>query len=77
MARLPRTELAAKVGISPAAITQLERGLIRPTTMVAAQLALALGVPGSFLLHPSSPEPIPASVRALITDTVPAPKLAT
>jgi Zn-dependent peptidase ImmA (M78 family)/DNA-binding XRE family transcriptional regulator len=61
IARLPRTELATKVGISPAAITQLERDLIRPTTTVAAQLALALGVPGSFLLHTSSPQPIPAS----------------
>lgn len=61
MARLPRTELAAQVGITPAAITQLERDLIRPTTTVAAGLALALGVPGSFLLHPSSPQPIPAS----------------
>jgi len=61
MARLPRTELAAKIGISPAAITQLERDLIRPTTTVAAELALALGVPGSFLLHASSSQPIPAS----------------
>ncbi|HYS31045.1 MAG TPA: XRE family transcriptional regulator [Streptosporangiaceae bacterium] len=61
MARLPRTELAARVGISPAAITQLERDLIRPTTGLAAELSLALGVPGCFLLHAVSPQPIPAS----------------
>ena len=61
MARLPRTELAVKVGISPAAVTQLERDQIRPTTALAAELCLALGVPGSFLLHAVTPELIPAS----------------
>jgi Zn-dependent peptidase ImmA (M78 family)/transcriptional regulator with XRE-family HTH domain len=61
MARLPRTELAARVGISPAAVTQLERDLIRPTTAVAAELCIALGVPRTFLLHAVSPQPIPAS----------------
>ena len=61
MARLPRTELAAKVGISPAAITQLERDLIRPATATAAELCLALGVPAAFLLHAVAPQPIPAS----------------
>ena len=61
IARLPRTELAALVGISPAAITQLERDLIRPTTTVAAQLSLALGVPGDFLVRSVSSYPIPAS----------------
>ncbi len=61
MARLPRTELAAAVGISPAAVTQLERDHIRPTTALAAQLSLALGVPGSFLQTAVSPQLIPAS----------------
>ncbi len=61
MARLPRTELAAAVGVSPAAITQLERDQIRPTTTVASQLALALGVPSAFLLYPAAPQPIPPS----------------
>ena len=61
MARMPRTDLAAAVGISPAAITQLERDLIRPTTTVAAELCLALGVAGSFLRQAVSPQPSPAS----------------
>jgi transcriptional regulator with XRE-family HTH domain len=61
MARLPRTELAAKVGISPAAVTQLERDQIRPTTALVAELCLALGVPASFLLTAVSSQLIPAS----------------
>jgi transcriptional regulator with XRE-family HTH domain len=61
MARLPRTELAVKVGISPAAVTQLERDQIRPTIALAAELSLALGVPGSFLCAAVSPQLIPAS----------------
>jgi Zn-dependent peptidase ImmA (M78 family)/transcriptional regulator with XRE-family HTH domain len=61
MARLPRTELAAKLGISPTAITQLEREQIRPTTTVAAELCLALGVPADFLLRSVSAQHIPAS----------------
>ncbi len=61
MARLPRTELAAKVGISPAAVTQLERDQIRPTTALAAELCLALGVPGKFLMTAVSPQLISAS----------------
>jgi Zn-dependent peptidase ImmA (M78 family)/transcriptional regulator with XRE-family HTH domain len=61
MARLPRTELAAKIGISPAAVTQLERDQIRPTTALAAELCLALGVPASFLLTAVSPQLIAAS----------------
>jgi Zn-dependent peptidase ImmA (M78 family)/transcriptional regulator with XRE-family HTH domain len=61
LARLPRTELAAMAGISPAAITQLERDQIRPTTTVAAQLSLALGVPAEFLRYAGAPQSIPAS----------------
>ena len=61
IARLPRTELAARVGVSPTAITQLERDQIRPTTALAGELSLALGVPGEFLLRSVSPHPIPAS----------------
>lgn len=61
MARLSRTALARTVGISPTAITQLERGHIRPTVVVAAELSLALGVPRSFLERSVAGEPIPAS----------------
>ncbi len=59
LARLPRTELAALVGVTPTAITQLERDQIRPTTTVAAGLCLALGVPAAFLRRSISPQTIP------------------
>lgn len=61
LARLPRTELAERAGVSPTAITQLERDQIRPTIPVAAQLALKLGVPLDFLAHSVTPETIPSS----------------
>jgi len=61
MARMSRAELAALVDISPTAITQLERDLYRPTTAVAAELALRLGVPREFLLHGVANQSIPAS----------------
>lgn len=58
---MSRAELAALVDISPTAITQLEREQYRPTTAVAAELALRLGVPGQFLLRSVSEQSIPAS----------------
>ncbi|WP_371454790.1 ImmA/IrrE family metallo-endopeptidase [Mycobacterium sp. GA-1841] len=61
MARMSRAELAALVDISPTAITQLEREQYRPTTAVAAELALRLGVPGHFLQRSVSDQSIPAS----------------
>jgi Zn-dependent peptidase ImmA (M78 family) len=61
MARMSRAELATLVDITPTAITQLERNLYRPTTAVAAELALRLGVPGEFLLRSVSDQSIPAS----------------
>jgi Zn-dependent peptidase ImmA (M78 family)/transcriptional regulator with XRE-family HTH domain len=61
MARMSRAELATLVDISPTAITQLERELYRPTTAVAAELALRLGVPGEFLLRGVANQSIPAS----------------
>jgi Zn-dependent peptidase ImmA (M78 family) len=61
MARMSRAELAELVDISPTAITQLEREQYRPTTAVAAELALRLGVPGQFLLRSVSEQSIPAS----------------
>lgn len=61
MARLPRTALASRVGITPTAITQLERGYNKPTTTVAAELSLALGVPREFLQRSVAAQPIAAS----------------
>lgn len=57
---MPKTDLAARVHVTPSAITQLERGDFRPTTVVAARLSLALGVPLEFFSS-SAAEPIPAS----------------
>lgn len=58
---MSRAELATLVDITPTAITQLERDQYRPTTAVAAELALRLGVPGEFLLRSVSDQSIPAS----------------
>jgi Zn-dependent peptidase ImmA (M78 family)/transcriptional regulator with XRE-family HTH domain len=54
-------ETVRDLGISPTAITQLEREQIRPTTTLAAELCLALGVPADFLLRSVSAQPIPTS----------------
>jgi Zn-dependent peptidase ImmA (M78 family)/DNA-binding XRE family transcriptional regulator len=45
---LRRTELAALVDVTPAAISQFERGQARPTVPLVAAIALALGVPAEF-----------------------------
>jgi len=58
---MSRAELATSVDITPTAITQLERDLYRPTSAVAAELALRLGVPGDFLLRGVNNQSIPAS----------------
>jgi Zn-dependent peptidase ImmA (M78 family)/transcriptional regulator with XRE-family HTH domain len=51
LARLPRTQLARNVGVTPTAITQFERGGARPTAPVLAGLALRLGVGEDFFRH--------------------------
>lgn len=51
LARLPRAQLARDVKVSPAAVTQFERGTSHPTAPVAAALALRLGVPENFFQH--------------------------
>lgn len=51
LARLPRTQLARDVGVTPTAIAQFERGGVRPTAPVLAGLALRLGVPENFFRH--------------------------
>jgi Zn-dependent peptidase ImmA (M78 family)/transcriptional regulator with XRE-family HTH domain len=47
--RLQRTTLASHAGVTPAAVTQFEKGQSRPTRPVMMQLALALGVPVEYL----------------------------
>lgn len=41
-------ELAAEVGVTPAAIGQFEAGVARPSAVTLARLAIALGVPVAF-----------------------------
>lgn len=51
-----KTELAAAVGVTPAAVTQYELGQSQPSPPVQARIALALGVPTAFL-GPGMPPP--------------------
>jgi transcriptional regulator with XRE-family HTH domain len=48
LACMPRSELARRIGVTPAAVTQYERGLTRPTTTVLERIGLALGMPQEF-----------------------------
>lgn len=59
--RLQRTTLAARTGVTAAAITQFERNVNRPTNAVLAELALALGVPADFFRQGRPIEQVPAS----------------
>lgn len=59
--RLPRTNLAAAVGVTPAAITQFERGQTRPTRVTLNALALALGMPQEYFLQGERFEPVPSA----------------
>ncbi|MGV9834307.1 helix-turn-helix domain-containing protein [Nocardia niigatensis] len=53
LAFLRKSELAARIGKSPAAVTAWESGAKRPSAATVAQLALSLGVePGFFAVRP-------------------------
>ena len=59
-AGLTQTELAKRIGVTPGAISQFERGYSRPTMATVRELSLALGFPPAFLvaaepLHPVQP----------------------
>lgn len=60
LARMPRTELARDIGLTPTAITQFERGSARPTAPVLAGLALRLGLPEDFFRHGRPVPTLPA-----------------
>ncbi len=49
-AMLKKKDLAERVGVSAAAISQYEKGQTNPSTRVVAALSLALGVPVAFFL---------------------------
>lgn len=48
LAGVPRTRIAEAVGVTPAAVTQYEKGASRPTIPVLAALAQVLNVPAEF-----------------------------
>lgn len=48
-AMLSKKDLAALVDVTPSAISQYENGTVKPSAKVTAALALALGMPVSFL----------------------------
>lgn len=60
MARTTRAELARLIDLTPAAISQFERGQTRPTAAIAAELGLALGVAADFLRHNHPLPSVPA-----------------
>ncbi|MCB0879780.1 MAG: ImmA/IrrE family metallo-endopeptidase [Thermoleophilia bacterium] len=76
LARLARgltgAELADRVGVTPAALSQYENGKSRPTKANVAKLALALGFPSSFFVQASgdSEDPREAFFRSLSRTTV-------
>lgn len=45
---LSKKELAIKVGKTPSAVSQIEKGIIRPDTETLARISLALSVPPTF-----------------------------
>lgn len=57
LAGLQRGEVAERVGISPAAISQFERGQAKPRPATVAQLALSLQVPAAFFASTGRPLP--------------------
>jgi Zn-dependent peptidase ImmA (M78 family)/DNA-binding XRE family transcriptional regulator len=48
LACMPRSELARRIEVTPAAVTQYERGLARPTMTVLARIGPTLGMPREF-----------------------------
>ncbi|MEV8376609.1 ImmA/IrrE family metallo-endopeptidase [Kribbella sp. NPDC056861] len=58
---LRRTELADLIRVTPAAVSQFERGQTRPTLPLVAAMSLALGVPAEFFTLGRSLQPGSAS----------------
>jgi Zn-dependent peptidase ImmA (M78 family)/DNA-binding XRE family transcriptional regulator len=56
-AGLRKKELAERIEVSPASITQYEAGRTTPPPATVARIALACGLPAEFLTTPSSPCP--------------------
>jgi Zn-dependent peptidase ImmA (M78 family)/transcriptional regulator with XRE-family HTH domain len=48
LACMPRSELARHIEVTPAAVTQYEHGLARPTMTVLTRIGLTLGLPREF-----------------------------
>jgi transcriptional regulator with XRE-family HTH domain len=61
LACMPRSELARRIEVTPAAVTQYERGLARPTTTVLARIGLTLGMPREFFSRGLDIPEVPSS----------------
>lgn len=61
LAGMQRTTLARDVGVTPAAVTQFEKGQTKPTLPVLAALSQALDVPPEFFRAGSPVQPLPAA----------------
>lgn len=61
MAALPRTTLGKRVGVTPSAITQYEKGQTKPTLPVLDELANVLEVPVEFFRFGNPIPPLPAA----------------
>ena len=68
-----KQRLAEAVGVTPAAVSQYEHGICRPTSGVLAKMALALGMPSGFFLvgRPTVPvDSLSAHFRSLRSTTL-------
>ena len=54
--KISQKDLAKKVGITPAAINQFEKGEKKPSSIILREIALALGVSSDYLLGASEEE---------------------
>ncbi|UOT06776.1 XRE family transcriptional regulator [Rhodococcus opacus] len=61
LTRKQRTVLARDAGVTPAAITQFEKGQARPTAPVLGQMAIAMGFPVDFFRQGRPIEELPTS----------------
>jgi transcriptional regulator with XRE-family HTH domain len=67
------SELARKIGVSPSAISQIERGQARPSVATLFSLSRALDVPADAFFSDAPPEPPPSGPQpAKIPDEQPA-----
>ena len=69
-----KVDVARELGVTPAAVSQYESGVTKPSQVVVAKLALLLGVPPSFFMTDRRPlsgvDATPAFFRSLRSSRV-------